>query len=50
MEPKNNKSVRAVPTLKSALKLIGFKEIAANVYTIPPARKLNEYKSKSAIA
>lgn len=40
----NNVSV-AIPTLKDALKLIGFKEIASNVYSIPPKKRIQERKN-----
>lgn len=46
METKTNLTSKPVPTLKNALRLIGFKELAANVYIIPPAKKLNAYKNK----
>lgn len=46
MNNKTNSSPETVPSLKNILKLIGFKEIATNVYTIPPAKKINAYKHK----
>ncbi|MDP5120013.1 MAG: hypothetical protein NWQ46_00345 [Spirosomaceae bacterium] len=40
----------AVPTLKNVLKLIGFKEVAANIYLIPSAKKAASQKQKPAFA
>lgn len=46
METKTDSSLKPVPTLKNVLSLIGFKELATNVYVIPPAKKLSAYKKK----
>lgn len=44
MKSKSSVAPVAIPTLKDALKLIGFKEIASNVYTIPPKKVLEKAK------
>ncbi len=45
MKIQTDSKKKSVLTLKNALELIGFKEIAANVYTIPSAQKLNAHKN-----
>lgn len=50
MKSKESTTSVAIPTLKDALKSIGFKEIASNVYSIPPVRKQSPQKQKPAFA
>jgi|GEM_PF-1741122 hypothetical protein len=44
MKKKAISASRVIPTLKDALRSIGFKEIASNVYSIPP-KKLTQGRS-----
>ncbi|MFB0947262.1 MAG: hypothetical protein QMB24_14120 [Spirosomataceae bacterium] len=42
MKNKSTSSSRAIPTLKDALRSIGFKEIVSNVYSISPKKLVRE--------